>query len=940
MLDSYTPMVLVGREREQRLLDHLLDEARAGSSVTVALVGDAGIGKSALLDDAASRAAGMNVLRARGVSSEARIPFAALFELLRPALDHLDQVPRPQREALEGALALRPASAQDRFAVGAATLTLLAAYAEDVPLLVLVDDAHWIDGSTAGALLFAIRRLVADAVAVVLTVRSGEPSLLDEADLPCHTVAGLDRAASTALVWRYAATGATLSDATLERLHRGTGGNPLALIELAGDSSSFGSSLPVEPPLSVGDRVTRVYVERLGALPEAARELLLLAAASDTGDLLTLAKAAAVAEFDVSALAMAETCGLVSVTADRVEFRHPLVRSAVYAAASSDRRREAHRALARVFPDADADRRAWHLALGALGPDAAASSSLEQAGRRARARSAYEVAAQAFERASALAFESGRRASLLYAAADAAWLGGQPGRAVTLLDAARSQSPPADVAASVEHLRGHIAARLGPVDEAQRILLAGADLAMESDRDRAVVMLAEAVNAAFYGADASAMSRAAARIPRLSPDDPARIRFFATMAQGMAMIFGGEGRVATEGARLVRTAVALVEDSDELSEDPRLVAWAAMGPLWLREAEAGDVLIGRALDIARRRSAVGVLPFLLTHVAIDQAAGDRWREAEAGFHEAIHLARETGQRTDLASVLARVALLEARQGKAQQCREHVAESLALAGSIGVGLAEIWALGALGELELGLGAAQEAMAALEAQQAALTAHGVHDPDLSPQPELIELELRLGHTEAAAARVEAYERSATAKGQPWALARAARCRALLAPPDDVDRCFEEAIAWHLRTPDAFETARTRLAYGARLRRLRQRVRARAWLREAIDVFDALGAAPWADIARAELAATGERARRRDLSTRDELTPQELQIAMLLAAGNTTRETAAALFLSPKTIEYHQRSIYRKLDTGTREELAAAFPARTRPGREGDTPGWLSA
>jgi DNA-binding CsgD family transcriptional regulator len=805
--------------------------------------------------------------------------------------------------------------------VGAGTLALLAASSEVSPLLVLVDDAHWLDGSSADALLFAIRRLVADPIAVVVAVRDGEASLLDGADLPVHRLEGLDRDATAALVTRHAGSREAVTAEALDRLHRGTGGNPLALLELAEASPALTPEAPVDAPLPVGARVAQVYAERCGALPERAREVLLLAAASDVGDLPLLAKAAAQTGLDVADLAAAEQAGLVAVAADRVEFRHPLARSAVYAGASGEARRAVHRALAGALPDADADRRAWHLALAALGPDDVASSALEQAGRRARARSAYDVASQAFERAGALSPDETRRAALLHAAADAAWLGGLASRTVELLDAARRSSPTPAVRVAIEHLRGHVATRRGPVSEAQRILLDGASLAAADDPDRAVVMLAEAVNAGYYAGEAEAMRTAAARIPALvGPGASARTAFFAATTRGMASIFGGDpdGR----GAASLRHAIELVEGSDELSDDPRLLAWAAMGPLWLREAGPGYALVARALEVARRQSAVGVLPFLLSHVAVEAVGSDRWAEAEVGFTEAILLARETGQRTDLSFALARLAVLEARQGRAAECTAHAVESLALSGELGLGVPEIWARAALGELELGRGRLQEAIAHFEEQRAALEVRGVGDPDLSPDPELVELHLRLGHPDEAAPCLERFARAAAAKGQPWSLARAARSRGLLGPDDELDRHFGDALAAHARTPDVFEAARTQLAYGGRLRRARQRVRAREQLRVAIDAFDRLGAGPWSEAARAELAATGETARRRDVSTRDQLTPQELQVSLLLAEGRTTREAAAALFLSPKTIEYHLRSVYRKLSIGSRDELAQAL------------------
>ena len=623
---------------------------------------------------------------------------------------------------------------------------------------------------------------------------------------------------------------------------------------------------------------------------------------------------------DLSDLIPAEAAALITVHDSRVEFRHPLARSAIYGDAPADRRRELHRALAGALPDADVDRRAWHLALASFGPDDAASSALEQAGLRARQRSAYEVSSRAFERAARLAPHEAGQGRLLYAAADAAWLGGLADRAAALLGEASRHTLLPDLVGPIEQLRGHIATRRGPISEAQQILMAAAEQAAPIDPERGVVMLAEAVNASFYAGDAATMRLAAERATSLVPPGAEdRTSFFALIAQGMALIFSGDGE---RGAPAIRAAVEVLEHSDELRDDPRLLTWAAMGPLWLREADIGRPLADRALAVARRTSAVGVLPFVLTHVAIDQAATDRWAEAQAAFHEAIGLARETGQRTELGASLARLAWLEARQGRSEQSRLHAGEALSLSREMGLGVCEVWAIAALGDLELGLGRPEAALAHFQEQQAVLRSRGILDADLSPLPELAETYLRLGHSQKAAEAASQLERDANAKAQPWALARAARCRGLLAAEGESDRHFETAFTLHDQTPDAFEAGRTHLAYGARLRRERQRLRAREQLRAAMDIFDHLGADPWAEMTRAELAATGETARRRDATTLNDLTPQELQIAMSLAGGRTTRETAAALFLSPKTIEYHLRNVYRKLAIGSRSELKSAM------------------
>jgi DNA-binding CsgD family transcriptional regulator len=894
--------MLVGRDRERGVLAQAIDQARAGRSAVLALVGEPGIGKSALLDDAAALADGMRVLRARGVASEAQIPFAALFELLRPALARLDAIPRPQAAALESALALRPAQAEDRFAVGAATLSLLAAHAEDGPTLVLVDDAQWLDGSSADALLFAVRRLLAEPIAVVIAGRAEEPSLLDGAGLPSLNVEGLDAAAAATLL-----PGASAE--TAARLHRETGGNPLALLELADAPLA---ELPPHAPVPVVTTVATRYAQRAEALPERTRDVLLLAAATDRGDLAVLARAAERLGLEVADLGPAESAGLVASAGGRVDFRHPLARSAIYGAATVERRREAHRALAASLPDADADRRAWQLALAAAGPDETASFALAEAAERARGRSAYDVASRTFERAARLALSDERRASLLHAAADTAWLGGLADRAVALVDEA-AELADGTLAVAVEHLRGHIALRRGPLRQGYETLRAAAERA---DPRTAALMLAEAADGAFFAADAAGMLECGRRAQELAVAEGTSVTaFFGAIAEGMALVVAGEG---DRGAASIRAAGRVLAGAPELRADPRLLVWSAAGPLWLRES-AGHEAIDAALEASRARSAFGVLPNLLTHVAIQHAATDRWVEAQAGFDEAIRLARESGQEVVLAAALARSAWLEARLGREQAARAHAAESLAIARLRGVFLCEIWALAALGELELALGRVDEALARLGEQQATIERLGIADADLVPAPEQVELLLRAGRREEAEKVATAFETIAAAKGQPWALARAARCRALV---DENDGSFEHALELHAQTADAFERARTELAYGARLRRAGLRVRARERLRAAHETFDALGAKPWADLARAELAATGETARRRDAAGLDELTPQELQISLLLAEGRTTRETAAALFLSPKTIEYHLRNVYRKLAIRSRDELRQAL------------------
>jgi DNA-binding CsgD family transcriptional regulator len=906
--------MLLGRKEERLALNRLFAQARDGRSGVLALVGEPGIGKTALLEHAAESADGMRLLRARGIESEAEIPFAGLAELLRPTLSALDRIPAPQATALAGALALGPARPQDRFAVGAATLSLLSASAEDRPLALLVDDAHSLDRASAEALLFAARRLLADPIALVLTVREGQPSLLDGADLRVLTIAGLDRSDAAELL-----SGADVPSDAVERLYRATGGNPLALLELAPEAARLGA-LSSAGPVPISTSIATAFLRRFGRLGEPTRRVLVLVAASDTGDLALLARAASSMGLDVADLGAAEEAGLITLDDGAVQFRHPLARSAMYADASGQERRGAHAALAAALPDRDVDRRAWHLAAASVGPDDQASGALEQAGARARDRSAYAAAAAAFERGAGLASTDDARGRLLFEAAESAWLAGDARRTLGLLDNDGLRVAGPGLVPRIDYLRGQVAMRRGPVMDGYPLIVGAAEQIAQDDPELAVVMFAQAVHGSFYAGDTPAMISAAGRAIELAGRHGSqRARFFAKMAHGMALVADGQGEA---GATATREAVEILERSNELRDDPRLLVWAAIGPMWLREAKAGRGPIERAFDEARAQAAVGVMPFLLHHLARDQATTDQWAAAEASYDEAMRLGRETGQRVELAASLAGVAWLEARQGREAPCREHASEAAQLCEELGVGLYSVWSIQALGDLELGLGRPATAIEHHEAQTQALRRRGIADVDLSPAPELVDAYLRLGRDDDAATSAAEFVLQAEAKGQPWAHARAARCRGLLAGPDEFESCFDEAIELHERTLDGFETARTRLAYGARLRRTRKRLRARDQLRGALEIFERLGAQPWADQAAAELAATGETARRRDVSTLDELTPQEAQIARLLADGKTTREAAAAVFVSPKTVEYHLRHVYSKLGIHSRDELVAAF------------------
>jgi DNA-binding CsgD family transcriptional regulator len=394
------------------------------------------------------------------------------------------------------------------------------------------------------------------------------------------------------------------------------------------------------------------------------------------------------------------------------------------------------------------------------------------------------------------------------------------------------------------------------------------------------------------------------------------------MACGIARVMTGRG-----GAAEIREAVPLLESSADLRADPRRLPWLMLAPLFLRERSSGDRLRSLVAQV-RGAAGVGTLPALLFHVALDEATTDAWDRAGADFAEAVRLARETGQTTELAASLAGRCRLASRQGDADRCRADAEAALWICRERSIHLAEAWVLLARGDLELSLGDPSSAVATLRSLELLLSAQGMADPDMSPVPELVDALLRTGEPGEARRLVTPYVEAADAKGQPWARARARRAAGLVATDDRVDEVFGEAVDLHRRTPDRFELARTRLAHGERLRRVGRRVDARVRLREALESFDRLGAAAWSRQAADELGASGETVERVEVGWRSALTPQELQVGLLLAEGRTTREAAAALFLSPKTVEYHLRKIYTKLGIHSREELATELTGTGRP------------
>jgi DNA-binding CsgD family transcriptional regulator len=912
--------VLLGRTLELARIEQALAEARLGRGSALLIHGEPGIGKTELLTHAIQAAGDMSVLSARGVQFEADVPYSGLHELLLPAFGLLDRLPAAQAAALRSSLGLGERIEADRLVIGAATLGLITTFAEQKPLLVVVDDAHWLDGASAEALAFAARRLAADAIALLVALRTGEASPFPAAVLPVMLLEGLDAASAEALLRRGGAE--TIAPDVAAWVVAATAGNPLALLELGAEGARLKPTV-ADTPLPISTSVERAYLRRASTLSDDARRALLLLSALGTADPEHVALAAVNLGLRVGSVEEAEAAaGLVLFRHGRLEFVHPLARAAIYHAASPADRRAAHRALADVMTDPDdADRQAWHRAAAAAGRDPAAAAAMEEAGARARQRTAYAAAAAAFEEAARLSEEGELRSRRLAGGASCAWLAGQAEQAVRLLEQAATMAEGVDLRCDIEALLGHIAIRQGDVDGGQQILVAAATAIKDRDRLKAIRLLGDACISAYgFGHPEKRLAAARLALELTGIDDPPEFQALAHVAYGTHAILAASG---ADGPAHMRQGVSLFAAVPAERMDSLLLLAAAIAGTFLREAQAGRELLERALVLARENAPTGALPMLLFFLGRDAATTtERWSVARAHYEEGARVAADTTQSIWQASSVAGLAWLDAYEGREQESRDHAGLALELAERHDMGFIKAWSLTALGQLELGLGRPQKALEHLLECSAEMVRAGISDPDLAPAPDLVDAYLRLGRHEEARQALDDYAPIAEAKGQPFALARSARARALLVPDDEISNAFATALGFHAQTPDTFERARTELFFGERLRRARHRVEARRQLRAALRSFERLGAAPWADRALAELRASGETARPRDDSHRLTLTPQELQVALAIAEGRTTREAAAKLYLSPKTIEYHLHSVYDKLEIRSREELATAL------------------
>lgn len=908
--------VLRGRATERARFEQLQTAVRTGQSAALVLRGEAGIGKTALLDYVAERVESCRVLRAVGVESEMELPFAALHQLCTPFLDGLERLPPPQRDALGTAFGLRSGPRPDRFLVGLAVLSLLSDAAEAQPLICIVDDAQWLDRSSAEVLSFVARRLQAESVLILFAERD-EDELAELAGLPELRLQGLSDAEARELL--ASANIGPLDDRVRDRIIAETRGNPLALLELprglSPTSLAGGFALPDELPLP--SRIEASFRRRVEELPTETQRLLLVAAAEPIGDATLLWRAAAELGIPTEAAAPAEADGLIEVGA-RVTFRHPLLRSAIYRSATPEERRGAHGALAAATdPEVDPDRRAWHRAHAALAPDEDVAAELELSAGRAQARGGLAAAAAFLERAAALTPEPRRRARRTLAAARAKRLAGLPHAASALL--ATAATGPLDEldAAMLQRLRGQIALDLSRGGEAAPLLLDAAKRLESLDAALARETHLEALWAASVAGRLGGGVLNAAEAARAAPPAPEPPRATDLLVDGLAARFT-EGYAA--GAPILKQALHMFRDEAGRDEKDMLRSWmAARVAVELFDDETWDLLATRHVQIARDTGALSVLPATLNYLAGLRIAEGNLDAAATLLDEAEAITAATG---NARSVVGRLMLAACRGDVAQasiliEALEREAPARGDGAVLTAGEAARALLhNGLGHYEMALAAAQQASAQDELGATSLSL-----------PELVEAAVRSDRPQVAADALERLSERARAAGTEFALGIEARSRALMSEGAPAESHYQEAIELLGRTRMRMEVARAHLLYGEWLRRENRRVDAREQLRSAHEMFSSMGADGFAERAARELLATGERARKRTADTRGELTAQEAQIAQLAREGYSNPEIGAHLFISPRTVEYHLHKVFTKLEISSRTQLDAALPSEPR-------------
>ncbi len=884
--------MLVGRGEELRRVTALLDEARRGRSGTLLLVGDAGLGKTALLEEARRRAADMRVLAATGVEAERELPFASLHELFRPVLDLLPRLPAAQARALSAALALEEGQ-PDALAVGAGTLSLLVETADESPLLVVLDDAQWLDRASAEALAFATRRLVGEDLALVVAMRPGS-------ETPFDTSAALrlgplpDEDARRLLAQRRE----PVSAADEARMLLAAAGNPLALLELPVE-------LTRELPTSASshDRLARTFSRRVDELPAPAQMGLLLAAAEP--DAHAVRRAAALLRLR-DPLGPATGAGLLRVDGGEAVFRHPVVRTLVYSNAADGDRRAAHQALADALPDeADRDRRAWHLAAAVETVDEEVAAVLEETAERAAARGGHAAEARALERAARLSPDRADVARRLYAASRAAFWAGDASHARALGEEALPLADDPLLHADLIQQVGGIADWQGG-SLPQAVFLQELERIEGLDDERAARMLYAVITLRLKAFDAAGAAELAPRLELAARDAGPWWKPRTLAGAAAAYLLAGERGRAMPLFEYLADSYAMPAG---FGFDFLAIEWYDVLRSSLDETLREGRAKGNRLRIVWNQSCAA-------HLELRQGRLDAAVVAAA---EAIQLGEAIGTPSLVGTASAALAGVHAWRGQSAAC--VAAAQTAIAAGVGLGdrYQEAVAHQALALLALAEGRPEDAIVELEPLGRVWAASTVVEPSTVPfVPDLVEAYAVSGGLDEAREWLTRYQRIATDAERVWAIAACARCEGLLAAADSFDEPFERALELLELSPLTLDLARTRLAYGERLRRQGRRRDARIQLRAAHDRFALAGAAPWIERAAAELRATGEQVTETTTQLPD-LTPQELQIAMQVAEGKTNKEIAGALFLSAKTIEYHLANTYRKLDIHSRAELA---------------------
>jgi DNA-binding CsgD family transcriptional regulator len=912
--------MLVDRRTERRELDHLLDDVRNGTSRSLVIRGEAGIGKSALLEYLATRASGCRVVRATGVEADAELAFAGLHQLCSPLLTHLDRIPVPQHDALGTAFGMRTGPAPDRFLVSLAVLSLLAEVAAEGPVVCLIEDAQWLDQTSAQTLGFVGRRLGAESVALVFALRDPADGQ-SFAGLPRLVLGGLPPEDARELL--ATAIPGPLDERVRERILVETRGNPLALLELPQGLSyaELAGGFGLLGTTGLMGRIEDSFRRRLAPLAPELRRLLLVAAAEPAGEGSLVRRAAQRLGVDVDAIDRAELAGLVDVGA-WVTFRHPLVRSAVYREATPRERREAHRALAEVTESAvDADRRAWHLAHAVSGPDEQVAGELERSAGRARARGGFAAAAAFLGRAAVLTPDPAQRAERALGAANATLQAGAFDAAEDLL-AMAAAGPLTELGqARVDLLRGHVAFATHRGGNAPLLLVQAAKRLEPAEVDLARTTYLDALSAAMFagplaspGGGAREVARAAGSAPR--PTHGPRVSDL--LLDGVVANFD-EGYEA--GVPLLQQALSAFGNGMSADEELRWHWLVTLAALHLWDDERWDTLSDRYVRLARATGALSELPLALsTRAYVLLFAGDL-AAVRSLVDEQQAVTEASGSTLAPYSAMA-LAALSGRQVETSTSIEDTIRAVAERGE-GIGTAVAHWTGAL--LHNGLGNYPEAMAAAQQALQHQEYPSAHYPGVGnwAAAELIEAAARSGATEVA---TEVFHWIATMTGASrtaWALGLEARSRALISGAD-AEPHHREAIDRLGRTRVRTELARARLLYGEWLRRRGRRLDAREQLRAALGAFGAMGAEAFAERARRELMATGETARKRTGTTSGHLTAREAQIARMARDGLSNPEISTRLYLSPRTVEYHLGNVFAKLGITSRHELDRALTA----------------